>query len=265
MAETPVLIEREAGLAVLTLNRPDSYNAINQTMMQALLDALVDCDEDASVRAVLLTGAGKAFCAGGDLKAMQAEDAAGGSVGVFLKRLTVPVHGAISTMARMEKPVIGAINGVAGGAGFSFALACDLVLAAESAVFTMAYTKAGLAPDGGSSFFLPRVVGPKRAYDLMVNNAVLTAQEARELGIVNEVYRDASFMAEARSCAKRIAAGPTRAFGAAKRLIALSPESSLETQMEHERRAIAACAGTEDFSEGVAAVVDKRPPKFEGR
>jgi 2-(1,2-epoxy-1,2-dihydrophenyl)acetyl-CoA isomerase len=234
MAETPVLIEREAGLAVLTLNRPDSYNAINQTMMQALLDALVDCDEDASVRAVLLTGAGKAFCAGGDLKAMQAEDAAGGSVGVFLKRLTVPVHGAISTMARMEKPVIGAINGVAGGAGFSFALACDLVLAAESAVFTMAYTKAGLAPDGGSSFFLPRVVGPKRAYDLMVNNAVLTAQEARELG-------------------------------AAKRLIALSPESSLETQMEHERRAIAACAGTEDFSEGVAAFVDKRPPKFEGR
>ena len=129
----------------------------------------------------------------------------------------------------------------------------------------MAYTKAGLAPDGGSSFFLPRVVGPKRAYDLMVNNAVLTAEEARDLGIVNAVYRDASFMAEARSYAERIAAGPTRAFGAAKRLIALSPESSLETQMEHERRAIAVCGGTADFKEGVAAFVGKRPPGFKGR
>ena len=265
MAEAPVLIEREGGLVVLTLNRPGSYNAVDGPMMQALLDALVECDEDESVRAVLLTGSGRAFCAGGDLKAMRAEDAAGRSVGVFLKRLTVPVHGAIATMARMEKPVIAAVNGVAGGAGFSFALACDLVLAAESAVFTMAYTKAGLAPDGGSSFFLPRVVGPKRAYDLMVNNAVLTAQEARDLGIVNEVYRDASFMAEARSYAERLAAGPTRAFGAAKRLLASSPDASLEGQMEHERRAIAACAGTEDFEEGVAAFVDKRAAAFKGR
>ena len=265
MAEAPVLIEREGGLVVLTLNRPGSYNAVDGPMMQALLDALVECDEDESVRAVLLTGSGRAFCAGGDLKAMRAEDAAGRSVGVFLKRLTVPVHGAIATMARMEKPVIAAVNGVAGGAGFSFALACDLVLAAESAVFTMAYTKAGLAPDGGSSFFLPRVVGPKRAYDLMVNNAVLTAQEARNLGIVNSVYRDASFMAEARSYAERLAAGPTRAFGAAKRLLASSPDASLEGQMEHERRAIAACAGTEDFEEGVAAFVDKRAAAFKGR
>ncbi len=264
MAESPVLIERAGALVTLTLNRPDAYNAIDGPMMQALLEALVECDEDASVRAVLLTGAGKAFCAGGDLKAMQAEDAAGRSVGAFLKRLTVPVHGAVATMARMEKPVIGAVNGVAGGAGFSFAMACDLVLAAESAVFTMAYTKAGLAPDGGSSFFLPRVVGPKRAYDLMVNNAVLSAEEAKELGLVNAVFRDVSFMAEARAYAARLAAGPTRAFGAAKRLVALSPDSSLETQMEHERRAIAACAGTADFREGVAAFVEKRPPKFGG-
>lgn len=265
MAESPVLIERAEGLVTLTLNRPEAYNAVDEPMMQALLEALIDCDEDASVRAVLLTGAGKAFCAGGNLKTMQAEDAAGRPVGAFLKRLTVPVHGCIATMARMEKPVIGAINGPAGGAGFSLALACDLVLAAESAVFTMAYTRAGLAPDGGSSFFLPRVVGPKRAYDLMVNNAVLTAEEAKDLGIVNAVYRDASFMAEARAYAERLAAGPSRAFGAAKRLVALSPESSLETQMEHERRAIAQCAGTEDFREGVAAFIEKRPPVFKGR
>ena len=265
MADDLVLFERTGGLAVLTFNRPEAYNAINGAVMEMLLDALIRCDEDASVRAVLLTGAGKAFCAGGDLKAMQAEAASGGSVGVFLKRLTVTVHGAIATMARMEKPVIGAVNGVAGGAGFSFALACDLVLAAESASFTMAYTRAGLAPDGSSSFYLPRIVGPKRAMDLMINNPSLTAAEAKELGIVNEVYRDASFMAEARSCAERIASGPTRAFGAAKRLVALSPECSLETQMEHERRAIAECAGTEDFREGVAAFVEKRQPKFAGK
>lgn len=265
MVDELVLFERSGGLAVLTFNRPEAYNAIDGAVTEALLDALIRCDEDASVRAVLLTGAGKAFCAGGDLKAMQAESASGGSVGVFLKRLTVTVHGAIATMARMEKPVIGAVNGVAGGAGFSFALACDLVLAAESASFTMAYTRAGLVPDGSSSFFLPRIVGAKRAYDLMVNNRTLTAGEAKELGIVNEIYRDASFMAEARTYAERIASGPTRAFGAAKRLVAFSPESSLETQMEHERRAIAECAGTEDFREGVAAFVEKRTPKFAGK
>ena len=265
MAEKSVLMEHEGGLAILTLNRPEAYNALDPVLGDALLDALVACDEDASVRAVLLTGAGKAFCSGGDLKAMQANADEHGFANIFVKRLTILLHGCIATMARMEKPVIGAVNGTAGGAGFSLALACDLVLASESAAFTMAYTRAGLAPDGSSSFFLPRVVGPKRAYELMVNNAVLSAQEARDLGIVNAVYRDASFMAEARSYAERIAAGPTRALGAAKRLIALSPESSLETQMEHERRAIAECAGTEDFREGIAAFVGKRPPKFAGK
>jgi 2-(1,2-epoxy-1,2-dihydrophenyl)acetyl-CoA isomerase len=264
MTDDPLLYERDDGLAMLTLNRPEVYNAIDDALIRALLDALVDCDEDATVRAVVITGAGKAFCSGGNLKAMKAEADTHGTGGPFLKRLTVPVHGAIATMARMEKPVLGAVNGPAGGFGFSLALACDLVVAAESAVFTMAYTRAGLAPDGGSSFFLPRIVGPRRAYDLMVNNPVLSALEARDLGIVNEVLPDASFVADARAYAARLAAGPTRAFGAAKRLLASSPDSSLEGQMEHERRAIAACAGTEDFKEGIAAFVDKRAPGFKG-
>jgi 2-(1,2-epoxy-1,2-dihydrophenyl)acetyl-CoA isomerase len=264
MTDDPLLYERDDGLAMLTLNRPEVYNAIDDALIRALLDALVDCDEDATVRAVMITGAGKAFCSGGNLKAMKAEADAHGTAGPFLKRLTVPVHGAIATMARMEKPVLGAVNGPAGGFGLSLALACDLVVAAESAVFTMAYTRAGLAPDGGSSFFLPRIVGPRRAYDLMVNNPVLSALEARDLGIVNEVLPDASFVADARAYAARLAAGPTRAFGAAKRLLASSPDSSLEGQMEHERRAIAACAGTEDFKEGIAAFVDKRAPGFKG-
>lgn len=264
MADKPVLMERENGLVTLTLNRTDAYNAIDAPLVEALLDALIDCDEDGSVRAVMITGAGKAFCAGGNLKAMKAEADSVGSAGPFLKKLTVSVHGVIATIARMEKPVIAAVNGPAGGFGFSLALACDLVLASENAVFTMAYTKAGLAPDGGSSFFLPRIVGPKRTYDLMVNNEVLSPAEAKDLGIVNQIMPGDSFMEEAKVYGARLAEGPTLAFGAAKRLVASSMESSMETQMEHERRAIAACGGTEDFKEGVAAFVEKRTPDFKG-
>lgn len=265
MAEDTVLVERDGGLAILTLNRPAAYNAIDPVLGEALLDALVACDEDRAVRAVLLTGAGKAFCAGGDLKAMRANADSDGYANVFVKRLTIPLHGAMATIARMEKPVIAAVNGPAGGAGFSLTLACDLVLATQSAMFTMAYTQAGLAPDGGSTFFLPRVVGPKRAFDLVVNNPVLSAQQAKDLGIVNEIMPDETFAADARAYAVRLANGPTRALGLAKRLLASSPESSLETQMEHERRAIAESAGTEDFKEGVAAFAEKRKPDFRGR
>ena len=264
MADNPVLIERANGLAILTLNRADSYNAFDGPLAEAFLAALVDCDEDTSVRAVMITGAGKAFCAGGNLKAMKEEADAGGSVGVFLKNLVVPIHGAIATIARMEKPVVAAVNGPAGGFGFSLALACDLVLASDAAMFTMAYTRAGLSPDGASSFFLPRIVGPKRACDMMVNNEVLSPVEAKDLGIVNSIIPADSFAEEARNYCTRLAQGPTSAFGAAKRLIALSPESSLETQMEHERRAIAESARTGDFKEGVAAFVEKRMPDFKG-
>ena len=264
MADNPVLIERVNGLAIVTLNRADSYNAFDGPLAEAFLAALVECDEDRSVRAVMITGAGKAFCAGGNLKAMKEVADAGQSVGAFLKRLVVPIHGAIATIARMEKPVVAAVNGPAGGFGFSLALACDLVLASDAAMFTMAYTKAGLSPDGSSSFFLPRIVGPKRAYDLMVNE-VLSPAEAKDLGIVNQIMPGDSFMEEARAYGSRLAEGPTLAFGAAKRLIAFSPESSMETQMEHERRAIAECGGTEDFKEGVAAFVEKRVPDFKGK
>jgi 2-(1,2-epoxy-1,2-dihydrophenyl)acetyl-CoA isomerase len=264
MAENPVLIEQEGGLAILTLNRADSYNAFDGPLAESFLAALVECDEDRSVRAVMITGAGKAFCAGGNLKAMKEEADAGHSVGVFLKNLVVPIHGAIATIARMEKPVVAAVNGPAGGFGFSLTLACDLVLASDAAMFTMAYTRAGLSPDGASSFFLPRIVGPKRAYDMMVNNEVLSPVEAKDLGIVNSIFPADSFTEEARNYCTRLAQGPTRAFGAAKRLIALSPESSLETQMEHERRAIAESAGTGDFKEGVTAFVEKRAADFRG-
>ena len=260
----PVLVARENGLAVLTLNRPEAYNAMNLELSRALLDALIECDEDGAVRAVMITGAGAAFCAGGDIRAMRESSGADGRAGAFLKRLTIYVHGVVATMARMPKPVIGAINGAAAGAGMSLALACDLVVAAEGARFTMAYTKIGIAPDGSSTFFLPRLVGAKRAYELIARNAPLSAAEAQSLGLVNQVYGDEGFAAQAKAYAAELAAGPTQALGHAKRLLTLSPGTPLETQMEYERQAIAACGNSADFAEGTSAFLEKRAPAFHG-
>lgn len=242
--QRPILLERDGGLAVITLNRPEAYNALDEALAAELLDAVIACDHDREVRAVMLTGAGAAFCAGGDIRAMAANlDAPGGS-GAFLKKLTVSFHGAIATMARMRKPVIAAVNGAAAGGGFSLALSCDLLVAAESATFTLAYTRIGVAPDGSSTFFLPRVVGSKRALDLIARNP--------------------DFSAAARAFAADLASQATRALGEAKQLLAMSPGATLETQMESERRAISACAGTADFREGITAFLAKRKPEFKG-
>ncbi len=264
-AAPAVVLDRDGGLAVLTLDRPKAYNAMNAELVEGMLDALIECDDDPAVRAVMITGAGTAFCAGGDIRAMVEHDEYEGSATRFLKLLTVDLHGAIATLNRMPKPVIAAVNGAAAGAGFSLALACDLVVAAESATLTMAYTRIGAAPDGSSTHFLTRLVGAKRAYDLIANNPVLSAAEAKELGIVNEVFADDSFADQARAYAARLAAGPTRALGLAKQLLASVPGASLETQMEFERRAIAACGATDDFREGIRAFLDKRPAAFSGR
>jgi 2-(1,2-epoxy-1,2-dihydrophenyl)acetyl-CoA isomerase len=262
--DNPVLVEQDGGLAVITLNRAKALNALDEALAEALLDAMVACDQDPEVRAVMLTGAGAAFCSGGDIRAMAANlDAPGGSGG-FLKKLTVYFHGAIATMARMRKPVIAAVNGAAAGGGFSLALSCDLLVAAESATFTLAYTKIGVAPDGSSTFFLPRVVGSKRALDLIARNPVLSAAEAKDLGIVAEVFPDPDFAAQARAFAAGLGLEATRALGEAKQLLNMSPGTTLETQMEYERRAISACAGSADFREGIGAFLAKRKPHFKG-
>lgn len=266
MASNPVvMLDRADGVGIVTLNRPAAYNALDLDLADGLLAALIDCDEDAAIRAVLITGAGAAFCAGGDIRQMLARLAPAGHPAAFLKRLTVSLHAAISTMARMAKPVVTAVNGPAAGAGLSLALAGDLTLAADTAKFTVAYTAIGLSPDGSSSYYLPRLVGPKRAYELMALNRPLTAVEARDAGLVNQVYPAADFATAARDYAARLAAGPTVALAAAKRLVASSLESSLETQMEHERRAIAECGRTEDFRAGSEAFVAKKQPVFAGR
>jgi 2-(1,2-epoxy-1,2-dihydrophenyl)acetyl-CoA isomerase len=248
-------------VARITLNRPDAANALNMEMGLDLMHASIRASEDPAVRAVILTGAGKMFSGGGDLKSFAAqEDRLPG----HLKEVALYLHAAISRFVRMDAPVIAAVNGSAGGAGMSLCLFADLVLAAESAKFTLAYTRAGLSPDGGSTYFLPRIVGVRRALELALTNRVLSAKEACEWGIVTTVVPDAELQAEAQTLAKSLAAGATRAFGAAKRLLHHSSAESLETQMELEAQAIADQARTADAREGIAAFIAKRAASFRG-
>src|SRR5437764_8759181 len=246
-------------VARITLNRPDAGNALDGPMGRELMHAAIRASEDRAVRAVLLTGAGRMFCAGGDLKSFAAQ---GEARTAHLKELAGMLHLTISRLVRMDAPLVVAVNGAAGGGGMSFVLAADLVIAAESAKFAMAYTRAGLSPDGGSTFFLPRIVGVRRALELALTNRVLTAREAQEWGLVTRVVPDAALAAEAQALAAQLAAGATRAFGAAKRLLHHSFAESLETQMELEAQAIAERARGADAREGIAAFIAKRAPRF---
>ena len=254
--------EVKDGIATITLNRPAAYNALDLAMSSELFDAAVRADEDRDVRCVVITGAGRAFCAGGDVKAFHE---AGAGAGTLIKKMTTYLHGGISRLARSPKPVLMAINGVAAGGGMSPALSGDLVVAAESVQFTMAYSKIAASPDGSSSYFLPRMIGLRRALELHYTNRVLSAAEAMEWGLVNRVYPDAEFGMAVASLARELADGPTAAFGRTKLLMHQSTQESLETQMELEAQAIAQSSTTEDFRNGVAAFVAKQLAKFSGR
>jgi len=254
-----LLYEVKDHVARITFNRPDAANALNMEMGRDLMHASIRASEDPAVRAVILTGAGKMFSGGGDLKSFAAQE---DKLPAHLKEVALYLHAAISRFVRMDAPVIAAVNGSAGGAGMSLCLFADLVLAAESAKFTLAYTRAGLSPDGGSTYFLPRIIGVRRALELALTNRVLTAKEALDWGIVTKVVPDAELQAEAQTLAKQLAAGATRAFGAAKRLLHHSSSESLETQMELEAQAIADQARTRDAHEGIAAFIAKRPANF---
>ena len=258
-----LIVERAAHVATLTLNRPEAYNALDLALGRELFQASLELDEDPDVRCVVITGAGRAFCAGGDVKAFVDNL---GRIGQHIKELTTYLHGAISRFCRSDKPVIMAVNGVAAGGGFSLALSGDLVVAAESARFTMAYSKIGATPDGSSSYFLPRLVGVRRALELYFTNRPLTAQEALAWGMVTRVVPDAELRASVDALARELAQGPSKAFGAAKRLLHQSTWESLETQMEAEAQALAACGHTDDFRAGVTAFAEKKPvPTFRGR
>jgi len=262
MSETPVLLSIEGGLARLTLNRPDSLNAIDRPLAEALMDAAVRCASDPAVRAVLLTGAGKAFCVGGDLKSFHAT---GDGIGAHLKITTHYLHAACSTLARMDAPLVVAVQGAAAGAGFSLALLGDLVYVGESSVFTMAYTAAGLSPDGGSTFLLPRVVGLRRAQELTLTNRRLSGAEAAAWGIATACVGDADLAATAEATALKLADGATRSLGRARRLLVDSFDTAFEVQMEREGSNIAAAGGEPDGREGLDAFLNKRKPVFRGR
>ena len=249
----------ENGIATITLNRPDAANGLNPELGAELIESANLCDNDPSVRAVVLSANGRFFSVGGDIKAM-----AGFSddVGKGIKALADGLHRAISTFARMKAPLIVAVNGMAAGAGFSIAIAADYVIASDAAAFTMAYSKAGLSPDGSSSYYLPRLIGLRRAQELMLTNRVLSAAEAQDWGLINAVVPADELAAEADKIAQTIIAASPESNHCIKQLLLASFDNGPETQMELEGRFIAACAASDNGREGVAAFLDKRKPEF---
>jgi 2-(1,2-epoxy-1,2-dihydrophenyl)acetyl-CoA isomerase len=258
MTYQSIRFEQSGPVARITLDRPDAANGMNDTMTRELADAAARCDTPAT-RAVVLTGAGRFFCAGGDLKAMAASPL---GPGPFVKGIADDLHRAISRFARMDAVVISAVNGTAAGAGFSLAVSADLVIAAASASFTMAYTKAGLSPDGSASYYLPRLVGVRRTAELMLTNRRLTAAEAHQWGLVNDVVDDADLAARADAVAGEIGAGAAQSHAAVKKLLLATFGNEIEEQMELEGRLIAANADGADGREGIDAFLNKRAPSY---
>jgi 2-(1,2-epoxy-1,2-dihydrophenyl)acetyl-CoA isomerase len=257
-----LLFEVRDNVGYLTLNRPQAANAVNFELARELAAVSLQCDEDQSVRAVLMTGAGRIFCGGGDLKAFAAQPPE--ELPAYLKQVTFYLHKAVHRFARMNAPLIIAVNGNAGGAGMSLALAGDITLAGESSKFTLAYTRIGLTPDGSSTYYLPRLVGMRRAMELALTNRTLSAREAEAMGLITRVVPDAELMSQAEALAREIALGPTTAFGGVKRLLYAAANTPLDAQMELETEWIADAARTADAHEGIAAFLAKRTPKFTG-
>jgi 2-(1,2-epoxy-1,2-dihydrophenyl)acetyl-CoA isomerase len=254
-----VQVETRGAVALITLHRPET-NTINIPMAMDLLAAAMACARNSAVRAVVLTGAGRNFCFGGDLRAITAHDGLDG----YIRELTTYLHAAISHFVRMDAPVIAAVNGTAAGAGVGLVAMADLAICGTGSRFNLAYTSVGLTPDGGTSYLLPRIVGVKRAMELLLLNRTLPAAEALAWGLVNEVVADERLLPRALEVAASLAQGPSGAFGATKRLVARSL-GALESQMVMESESIAAHAVSDDGREGIGAFLGKRPPKFTGR
>ena len=252
------LVETEGGVWELILSNPPA-NALNKQMAFELRHAAAQLSTNPQVRAVVLHGEGKVFFGGGDLVEMHES---GDGTPANLHEMTIDFHGALSRMARMNAPLIGAITGTAGGAGMSLTAAMDLVYAGESAKFTMAYTAAGLTPDGTSTFFLARVVGLRRATELVLTNRVLSAAEALNWGLINAVHADDEVLVKARELAAKLAKGPVIAFGGAKRLLIEGANSSLGEAMEREALSIATQSRHPEALEGIDAFLNKRRPDF---
>jgi 2-(1,2-epoxy-1,2-dihydrophenyl)acetyl-CoA isomerase len=255
MAE--VETSHDGAVLTITLNRPDVLNAFNTEMHRALAAALKEA-RAADVRAIVLTGAGRGFCVGQDLTEFRE---APGDIGA---RLRENYHPNVLAIRALEKPVLAAVNGVAAGAGVSIACACDIRIAADSATFIPAFINIGLIPDSGGSYFVTRILGPARAFEWLASGRRLTAAEAHAWGLVSEIVEADALPARAAALAGELAGLPTRGIGMTKRLIEHALDASLDEQVEREAQLQTAATQTEDFREGVAAFLEKRPPNFRG-
>ncbi len=258
MAYETIQYDVSEGVATITLNRPDSLNSVNEQLGRELIDALRSAEKDAAARALVLTGAGRAFCAGQDLRERQGSSV---SLGDSLRTRYNPI---ILRMRRLEKPIVGGVNGVAAGAGMSLALACDMIVASEKAQFIEVFMRVGLVPDSGSSYFLPRLVGYAKAFELMSLAEPLAATDALSLGIVNRVVPGEDMQSTTRELALRLAQSPTRSIGLLKRELNRALDAGLEEALEYEAHMQELAGRTEDHKEGVAAFVEKRQAQFRG-
>jgi len=263
MSYENILFESGGGIARITLNRPDRLNSFTDAMHADLRDALAQVKTDASLRALLLTGAGRGFCAGQDLserevpQGMEPVD-----IGATIERNYKPL---VLTLQTLPMPVVCAVNGVAAGAGANVALACDIVIAAKSASFIQAFCRIGLLPDAGGTYFLPRLVGMARAKGLALTGDKLSAEQAAEWGLIWKCVEDAELMPAVEALLQQFAAAPTRALAGAKEALNAAANTTLRAQLDVERDLQQALGRSDDFREGVAAFRAKRPPKFAGR
>ncbi len=263
MSYETIQFQMREAVAVVTLNRPTALNALTVAMGREFQSAFSEA-RDRGTRAIILTGAGRAFCAGGDLREMQRMALMEGRLEAFFDEPLRLIHECVLLIRRTPVPVVAAVNGVASGAGCNLALACDLVLAAESARFNEAFINVGLSPDCGGTYILPRLIGLKRAAELLMTGETLEARRAFEIGMINRVVPDEELMDAAQQLAARLAKAPTAAIGRVKDLLDLSATNDYSAQLDLERQAQIRSGQTKDFREGVAAFLEKRPPNFVG-